>query len=468
MPQMTPLSLGDLIDLEALILADKEESAEVRRSRYRQLGRRLAQQSPLPEDPGALLQALLRLDPPAGVPGKRFESVLRLFQSLLAILGVLVGGSLSLGLLHGSGNGENPANVLTVLAALVGTQLVLLGLLLLGLLPRGEPRPWGPVQHLLREGLGWLLRRAGLGERARAIEERLDAHCGLLKWILVRSAQIFGVAFNLSAFACMFFRFATFDVSFGWSSTLGLSAEAVHRIARTLALPWSWASPTLAPSLSIVEATQYSHLEGKYLFHGAGDRSLTGLVGAWWSFVLCALLTYGCLPRFLVLLISSLRIRRILAGTPQNNVGLARLCEWMRSPVVSTRPEGPEPDAHAVAAGPPTAEPALPPPGTSCELLGDAPAGAEQALRNRFGWAVAKGPDGPLVAIVSAWEEPTKGQLRKLSELRGKLTHRILILGLLDSSPNGAADARRDRIRDRWKRDLPRALDGVQVRVESL
>jgi hypothetical protein len=465
---MTRLSLGDLIDLEARTLEERGDSAEVRRSRYRQLGRRLADQRPLPDDPGALLVALLRLDPRPEAPGRRFESALQLFQSLLAVLGLLAGGSLSLGLLHGSGNGEHPVNVLTVLAALVGTQLLLLGLLSLALLPRTDPHPSGPVQHLLRAGLEWLLRRAGLGERWSAIEERLGAHRGLLKWILLRSAQIFGVAFNLSAFACMFFRFATFDVSFGWSSTLGLSAHTVYRIARTMALPWSWLSPSLAPPMSIVQATQYSHLEGTYLFHGSGERSLTGMVGAWWSFVLCALLTYGFLPRFLVLVMSSFRVRRILAETPRNNVEFARLCEWMSSPVVSTRPEGPEPEAHAVSAGSSAPEPALPPPGTSCELLGGAPAGAEQALRNRFGWAVATGPDGPLVAIVSAWEEPTKGHLRRLREQRGKLTNRILVLGLLDSSPNGANDARRERIRDRWKRDLPRALDGVRVRVESL
>jgi hypothetical protein len=351
---------------------------------------------------------------------------------------------------------------------LVGTQLLLLILLILALIPRGGSPSSGPVQHLLRAGFEWLLRRAGGADRMSAIESRLDAHRGLLKWILVRSAQIFGVAFNVSAFACMFFRFATFDVSFGWSSTLGLSAATVHRIARAMALPWSWGSSTAPPSLAIVQATEYSHLEEKYLSHGSGERSLTGLVGAWWSFLLCALLTYGLFPRLLALAISSFRLNRILAQTPRDNVEFARLCEWMRSPLVGTRPEGPEPAAHAVAAGPSTSEPALPLPGTSCELLDGAPAGAEQALRNRFGWTVATGPDGPLVAIVSAWEEPTKGHLRKLGELRGKLTSRILILGLLDSSPNGASDARRERIRDRWKRDLPRALDGVRVRVVSL
>src|SRR5579864_7383107 len=98
---MTPLSLGELVNLEARILEDRGDSEEVRRTRYRQLGRRLAEQGPLPEDPGELLKALLRLDPRPDALGARFESALRLFQSLLAILGLLAGGTLSLGLLHG-------------------------------------------------------------------------------------------------------------------------------------------------------------------------------------------------------------------------------------------------------------------------------------------------------------------------------------------------------------------------------
>src|SRR5437868_14826883 len=105
---MTPLSLGDLVDLEARTLEEQGDSQEVRRSRYRQLGRRLAEQAPLPDEPGALLKALLKLDPRPNPPGRRFESALRLFQSLLAILGLLAGGSLSLGLLHGSDSCQYP------------------------------------------------------------------------------------------------------------------------------------------------------------------------------------------------------------------------------------------------------------------------------------------------------------------------------------------------------------------------
>jgi hypothetical protein len=212
----------------------------------------------------------------------------------------------------------------------------------------------------------------------------------------------------------------------------------------------------------MVRATQYSHLQGHYLHYH--DPILN--MFAWYGFVLFAVFTYGFIPRFFFLMVASLRVRHVLADTPRNNVDLARIGEWMRSPVVTTRPVGPDPAPHTVPSGASADEPPLPPTGSRCELLDGAPAGAEQALRNRFGWSAGKGPDGPLVAVVSAWEEPTKGALRRLGELRAKLTNRILIVALFDSSP--LDDPRRVRILDRWKRDLPRGLDGVRARVEAL
>ena len=463
---MSPLSLGELVDLEARILEEQGDSEEVRRSRYRQLGLRLAEQGPLPEDSASLLKALLRLDPRPGAPGRRFVAALRLVHIVLAVLGLLIGGSLTLGLIQN--NDKHPANVLTVAFVLVGTQLLILALFIVALLPTGHRRASGPVQHLLLGFLQWTLRRLGVEDKVLALQDRLDAHRGLLRWSLIRATQIFGVAFNVAVIATAMFRFSTTDIHFGWSTTIGVRPETVHRIARMVALPWSWINRgAFDPALSMVLKTEYSHLQGKFLRAESEDWSLHAAdLFAWYNFVVFAVFAYGFIPRLVFLMTSSLRVRYILADTPRNNVDLARLCEWMRMPVVSTRSEGPDPAPHTVPGEPSAQEPPLPPTGSRCELVAGAPSGAEQALRNRFGWTVATGPDGPLVAIVSAWEEPTKGQLRRLADLRSRLTNRILIVGLFD--PAAKIDARRDRIRDRWKRDLPRALDGVRTRVEPL
>ncbi|MBV8880329.1 MAG: hypothetical protein JO332_10215, partial [Planctomycetaceae bacterium] len=118
---MTRLSPGDLVDLEARLLDEREESEQVRQTRYRQLGLRLAEKGPLPDGDGALLKALLRLDPRPDAAGRRFGTALTLLHALLALAGLLLGGSVTLGLL--SNDGRHPVNILTALAVLVGVQL---------------------------------------------------------------------------------------------------------------------------------------------------------------------------------------------------------------------------------------------------------------------------------------------------------------------------------------------------------
>src|SRR5262245_27430134 len=111
------LSLADLFDLELRTMEERGDSEEVRRTRYRSLGRRVLDQGVSANDPGALLKGLVRLDPQVPTPGDRFQAALGWFQTLLALAGALCGLSLSLGLLHAGG--PHPVNILTVLAVLV-------------------------------------------------------------------------------------------------------------------------------------------------------------------------------------------------------------------------------------------------------------------------------------------------------------------------------------------------------------
>jgi hypothetical protein len=470
---MSGLRLADLFDLEIQVLEERRENEETRRTRYRNLGRRVLEQGAAPEDPAALLGGLLRLDPQPRSAGGRFESAVNAFQSLLALGGILLGASLSLGLLHYSG--EHPVNILNALAALVGTQLVLLVFLLLALIPRR--RSHGFLRALLRKLVSRAMHDAAT-ERLRVLEERLDAHRGLLRWLLVRAAQTFGVAFNLAALAGCLYRIVFSDVAFGWSTTLHLDANAFHAVAKALAAPWAWLFPNAVPSLHLVELTQYSHLEGKYLLRQAGERSMgPSMVGGWWPFLLLSIGTYGLLPRLLVLSFSSLRVRKILEQTPVRNEEFRRITDWMRLPLVTTSASESAPPAPAPAAGASDAEPPLPPPGTSCEVVLDgSPALSRDALdrlvRERFGWTVSGviGPkeapsssEGPLLVVLSAWEEPTKGHQRPL---QGLPKERLVVVGLLNSAETG--DPRLERIRERWKRHLRSALGERRLRVEAL
>src|SRR6185436_2423905 len=85
--RLTPymnLGLGELFDLEALVLREKGESEEVRRGRHRNLGRRALDQGVSADDAAGLLRTLVRTDA-SPTPGSRFEAALGWFHSIVAL-----------------------------------------------------------------------------------------------------------------------------------------------------------------------------------------------------------------------------------------------------------------------------------------------------------------------------------------------------------------------------------------------
>lgn len=459
------LGLGELFDLEALLLKEKEESEEVRRSRCRNLGRRALEKGVSPDDAAGLLRTLVRSDRSPTV-GSRFEAAVGWFHSIVSLAGILCGGAVALGLFHSGG--PHPVNVLNVLAALIGVQILLLFLLLVALIPRERSTAPGLVQDLLLRGLQRLLTRLlpesdpGL---LRELLGRLDTHMGLTRWLLVRAAQIFGVSFNLAAIACCLYRIVFTDVAFGWSTTLHVDAVELRRILRGLSAPWSWLLPKAVPTPEMVQLTQYSHLEGKYLLRAVGERSVGApILGGWWRFLILSIVTYGFLPRMLVLTLAELRVRRILRETPLRNEEFRRLVDGMKLPLVTTSADGTAAATASPADGSDSPDPALPPNGTSCEIVVDDALNREaidRTIRDRFGWTASASPDAPLVVVLSAWEEPTKGNQRRFQNLPAG---RMVVLGLFNPSPDGGDDPRLARIRDRWKRQLR----GLRCRVEAL
>jgi uncharacterized protein DUF2868 len=461
------LGLGELFDLEGLVLKEKEESEEVRRSRYRTLGRRALDQGTPAEDAAALLRTLV----PQGrtpTPGSRFETAVAWFHSLVAFAGLLCGAVVALGLFHSGG--PHPVNVLNVLAALVGVQILLLLLLLVALIPRNRAPSPTLVHEVLLRGLQRLMRilmPESDPETIRNLVARLDAHMGLTRWLLVRAAQIFGVSFNLAALAGCLYRIVFTDVAFGWSTTLHVDAAEFRRILNAVASPWSWLLPKAVPTQEMVQMTQYSHLEGKYLLRAAGERSLSpAILGGWWRFLILSVVTYGFLPRMIVLTLSELRVRTVLRETPIRNEEFRRLVDWMKLPLLTTSAEGSAAAPATPTASPSGPDPALPPPGSSCEVVVDDALNrdaVDRVVRERFGWSAAPpgSPDAPLVIVLSAWEEPTKGNQR---HFQGLSAERLIVLGLFNPSPNGGDDPRLGRIRDRWKRQL----QGLRCRVEAL
>jgi len=116
----------------------------------------------------------------------------------------------------------------------------------------------------------------------------------------------------------------------------------------------------------------------------------------------------------------------------------------------------------------------------SCEVVIDglpiiSRVALEKMVRDRFGWTVSdvhppghtdrQSGDAPLLMLISAWEEPTKGNWRRF---QGIPKSRLIILGLLDPASSSNHDPRLENILQRWKSYLQNEHADLRLRVEPL
>lgn len=486
------MTLANLIDLEAQLARDRDRDPAALAARDRALlngvtvdrRRRGALLS-------AWLEALRAREPQALFPGEAVAGALSGLRAVLALLGVLLGWGAATAVL--TGGGTHPVNVWDFLLAFVFVQLLLLALLaasfLLPLAALGAP-----VMGLFRGAIGAIYPRlaarglAAGGERAhewRALWHRARSRRSLYHavepWLLLAVTQAFAVAFNAGALAAILRLVVFTDVSFGWSTTLGgLDARRFHSLVEALATPWRALWPAAVPAPSLVEATRYSHLEGAYLLSGAGRSAHPDLVGGWWPFLVAALLTYGLLPRAVLLVAARVKAARVLSRLPHDDAEVSRVVERLCAPHLETRAAVPEA---------PPAEPPRAPPGASGAARGssaavvlwrDVPGGAalESALSRGLGLAVARtraaggrdgdGPGGwaevsgggeQVVVVAEAFEPPDRGVRRLLSELRSALGPRRLLLVVLVGAAGERPGAPRDSDVRIWRDALAELAD---------
>jgi len=209
-------------------------------------------------------------------------------------------------------DGTWPVNVVTVLAALVVLQLVLVLFTLILMLPKVPGL--SALQNLLG-GLNpgalaaALYRRVTRQDdrRARLLvwhEARCPAAGRFARWQMLTWSQCAAVSFNVAALICAFVLIAFTDLAFGWSTTLRLDNDDVLRLTRLLAAPWREFWPAAVPSAELIEQSRFFRLASSPPSAVAASE-LTG----WWPFLVAALLTYGLLPRCCLLLLASIRLR---------------------------------------------------------------------------------------------------------------------------------------------------------------
>ncbi len=220
------------------------------------------------------------------------------------------------------------------------------------------------IRPLLTRAANWLQQQR-LAHATDEIRERALAKQGLLQsqyavygpvsiLPLLIPAQVFGVAFNvgvvLTTIALEWFT----DIAFGWGTSLAVHPQTVFDLVRIIAMPWSWLFGEGAgyPTLAQIEGSRV------YMEHWAsfarGLNPNPEHLRSWRWFLLLAVITYGLLPRLLLLGVSALAQRIALARLPFTHGRIQALYARMLTPQLDTDssgsrqgPEMPIPSAFA-------------------------------------------------------------------------------------------------------------------------
>ncbi len=349
--------LGDLIELNELLDAERATALEERKQRDRRIGRKLQHQR---SKPATQIRAWLQASGDSaahknGLQGNRLYHALCL---ALVITGLITGWGLSSAVLFYDGN--QPINIVSAVVVLVLPQILLLLLWLLATLPVKLP-----LFSNIGETLGFLNPGRLAGHLAGAFSKKENTGLAMLwdpdnvailapaaRWLFSFWSQLFAFSFNIGALAAAFFLVSFSDLAFVWSTTLTISNETFHQLLATLSTPWSTFAPDAVPGLELIEKSRYYRLEeGSLAADAAASPQLAVDLGHWWPFLIAAISCYGLLPRLLTLGISWFRLRHHLRKALCNLPGAPELLARMNSPLVSTLAVQPE-EAHEIASNP--------------------------------------------------------------------------------------------------------------------
>ncbi len=375
--------------------------------------------------------------------GARLERLRTIVTIVMAAAGTITGVVVALAAF--AYDGSEPVNVVRLLALLVGVQLVLLALTLL-LLP-GRVPGLRHIQDLLTAlnpgawavGVYAKIARAS-PDAARLFELHAPRPAArrFVKWQLLYWSQTAAVMFNVAALVTAIMLVTFSDLAFGWSTTLDVDATAVSRIVRAIASPWAPFAPLAVPSPDLVEQSQFFRLERADIAAGS-SRAL----GAWWPFTVFAVMTYGLLPRLLLLSLAAVRLRAATGALLLEDSRVTALLDRMTSPAIETaaaqHDDAPLPAIGLATAGdrPMTGsaraliwENSLPPDAArsyarrqlGLEVLDIAEAGAGRLTLDRAALEqLATDRSRTLVVFTPAWEPP----LLELRDFLGELRRRI-------------------------------------------
>ncbi len=117
-----------------------------------------------------------------------------------------------------------------------------------------------------------------------------------------RAISIGTTCFALSGLIFLCYRSATTDLTFGWATTLNLSADFIYGLFKGLAKPWLVLGEEFQPTLELVVNSQFYRTGEGFITKGAEGVATLKELGVWWKFMSMAIITYGIIPRFFIFL----------------------------------------------------------------------------------------------------------------------------------------------------------------------
>ncbi len=342
MPDARPSTtlFEDAIDVPLWLEADRETPFVQRSQRDRAIAERLR------NGDGVLrVRGWWRhIDDAAAHPaGMQLARTRRLLSTLMVCVGAIFGVGVALTAFHY--DGTRPVNVVTVLAALVVLPSVLLLLTLL-LIP-GRIGGLRAIQNTLAAINPGALAAALFRRLARPSQTlaplfgwhqgRSAAARRFGKWQVLYWSQAAAVAFFVGAIATAIVLVTFTDLAFGWSTTLAADPATIERLVRAIVWPWAAWFPDAVPNLTLIERSQFFRLDGGRALAGA-SRELAG----WWPFTILAIVTYGALPRLVMLALCTARLRSATRTLLLDDPRVTALLDRMAAPAIETAADSPE------------------------------------------------------------------------------------------------------------------------------
>lgn len=314
--------LGAAVDIRRWLHADRQTSHLDRLKRDRNIGHALSVTATADERVLAWWEQIAPVETLSA--GDRLERTRRAATAVLTVIGVFLGASLA-GVAFGY-DGDYPVNLFALLGVLVGVPLVLLLFTLL-LLP-GRLPGFTAVQDVLagvsvgRWVGAWLDRYAQTDLFAAFPRGRKTS--AFARWQLVVFSQWLAIGFFVGVLTVAWLLVAFTDLAFGWSTTLQIEAASVHRWFVALAAPWSPWLASATPDAALLEVSRFYRLED-----GGMPAARAARLGEWWPFVLMTILTYGLMPRLVLLGVAVWRLdiasRSLLHDDPEVTALIDRL-----------------------------------------------------------------------------------------------------------------------------------------------